>query len=117
MRIRKFERFFIAWTRKKEAEERNEAYDPLLDEELFLQQRDFDMYYQDLAAISRDEENHSKVRKFPFYEEACKVISDENEWRKQKSGIGDIEYRWKNTLENWMPANGSSCGVKFRSLI
>ena len=92
LRIRKFERIFIAWTRKKEAEERNEAYDPLQDEELFLQQRDFDMYYQDLAAISRDEENHSKVRKFPFYEEARKAIPDENEWRKQKSGIGDIEY-------------------------
>lgn len=41
---------------------------------------------------TRDEENHSKVRKFPFYEEARKAIPDENEWRKQKSGIGDIEY-------------------------
>lgn len=92
LRIRKCERIFIACTRKKEAEEKNEAYDPLQDEELFLQPRDFDMYYQNLAAISRDEENHSKVRKFPFYEEARKAIPDENEWRKQKSRIGDIEY-------------------------
>ena len=32
-------------------------------------------------------------------------------------GTSNILKRWKNTLENWMPANGSSCGVEFRSLI
>lgn len=92
LRIRKFERIFIAWTRKKEAEERNETYDPLQDEELFLQQRDFDMYYQDLAAISRNEEDHGKVRTFPFYEEARKAIPDEKDWKVKESELGDEDY-------------------------
>jgi hypothetical protein len=35
------------------AEERGDAYDPFQDEDVFLQQRDYDMYYHDMAAISR----------------------------------------------------------------
>ena len=45
---------------KKEAEDKGEDYDPLKDEELFLQQRDFEMYYHDLAIWSQHEEYHDK---------------------------------------------------------
>ena len=92
LRIRKFERIYIAWIRKKEAEEKGEVYDPLADEEIFLQQRDFDMYYQDIAAISRNEGEHVNLKKFPFYDEARKAIPDENEWKMKEPGIGDEEY-------------------------
>ena len=68
MRLRKLPRIFIASMREKDAAEKGEIYNPLKDEELFLQQRDFDMYYQDLAALSRQEEYHDRVVKFPYYD-------------------------------------------------
>lgn len=80
IRLRKLERITAAWLRKNEAEEKGEMYDPLCDEELFLQQRDFDMYYQDLAALSRYEGNQGKMSLFPFYEQAREAIPDEQEW-------------------------------------
>ncbi len=91
LRMRKFERIVVAWIRKNEAEEKNEAYDPLRDEELFLQQRDFDMYYQDLAAISRNK-GHKIAKRLPFYEQARKAIPDEKEWKVKESESGDEEY-------------------------
>ena len=97
LRIRKFERIYIAWIRKKEAEEKGEVYDPLADEEIFLQQRDFDMYYQDIAAISRNEGEHVNVKKFPFYDEARNAIPDENEWKMKEPRIGDEEYLYAIT--------------------
>lgn len=40
LRLHKIERIYGAWMRQKESEEKGEEYDPLKDEELFLQQRD-----------------------------------------------------------------------------
>ena len=81
LRLRKMERIYGAWVRKKEAEEKGEIYDPLADDELFLQQRDFDMYFHDLAALSRNADSHDDVEKFPFYEDARKAIPDSREWK------------------------------------
>lgn len=81
LRLRKMERIYGAWVRKKEAEEKGEIYDPLADDELFLQQRDFDMYFHDLAALSRSADSHDDVEKFPFYEDARKAIPDSREWK------------------------------------
>ena len=92
LRLRKFERIIGAWLRKKEAEAKGDAYDPLKDEELFLQQRDFDMYYHDLAALSRNEEDHSKIKQFPFYEQAREAIPNESEWLVQSDNEGDDEF-------------------------
>ena len=91
-RLRKLERIGGAWMRKKEAEKRGEAYDPLEDEDLFLQQRDFDMYYQDLATLSRRAEAHDAVTKLPFYDEARKANPDEREWAVRQEDISDKEY-------------------------
>ena len=92
LRLRKFERITGAWLRKKEADAKGEAYDPLKDEELFLQQRDFDMYYQDLAALSRNEKDHSKVKQFPFYEQAREAIPNESDWLAQSDNEWDDEF-------------------------
>lgn len=92
LRIRKFERITGAWLRKKAAEAKGEAYDPLKDEELFLQQRDFDMYYHDLAALSRNEVDHSKIKLFPFYEQARKAIPNESDWLVRSDNEGDDEF-------------------------
>ena len=91
-RLRKLERISAAWMKKKHAEEKGEEYDPLHDEELFLQQRDFNMYYKDLAALSQLEEHHDHVPEMPFYEEARKVISDDNEWKVREEDVTDTEF-------------------------
>ena len=78
--LHKMQRIYGAWMRLKEAEQKGETYDPLQDEELFLQQKDFEKYYRDLAAMSHYEAYHDKVPLFPFYEEARKTIFDEREW-------------------------------------
>lgn len=80
IRLHKMQRIYIAWIRLNEASQKGETYDPLYDEELFLQQRDFELYYRDLANMSRHSEYHDKVPKFPFYEEARKAIPDPQEW-------------------------------------
>lgn len=92
LRIRKLQRIFGVWMRKKEAEEKGDAYDPLNDEDMFLQQRDFDQYYHDLAALSRDPEHHSDVVKFPFYEEARKAIPNESEWEVCHEAVEDSAF-------------------------
>lgn len=93
MRLRKLPRIFIASMREKDAAEKGEIYNPLKDEELFLQQRDFDMYYQDLAALSRQEEYHDRVVKFPYYEQARKAIPNEWEWAVQADEVvADTKY-------------------------
>lgn len=91
-RIRKLERMFGVWMRKKEAKEKGSEYDPLKDEDFFLQQRDFDMYYKDLAALSRIREKHDVVPKFPFYEEARQAIPDEREWKVVEDDENDNEF-------------------------
>lgn len=98
LRIRKMERIYCAWIRKKEAEEKGEEYDPLKDEDLFLQQRDFDLYYHDLAIISQHEEYHDTVSKFPFYELARQAIPDEREWNVRKTQEEDKEF-WEAMKE------------------
>lgn len=85
LRLHKIERIYGAWMRQKESEEKGEEYDPLKDEELFLQQRDFDMYYHDLVIYSQHEEYHDIVSKFPFYEQARQTIPDEREWDVRKT--------------------------------
>lgn len=81
IRLHKMQRIFVAWMKKKEAAEKGESYDPLQDEEVFLLQKDFDKYYADLACLSRSAEHHDVVHKFPFYEEARKFITDDDEWK------------------------------------
>lgn len=91
-RLRKMERIYGAWLRKKEAEEKGLVYDPLSDEELFLQQRDFDMYYRDLTVLSRNAQAHDTVAHYPFYEQARIAIPDEREWEVQPEVSGDDDY-------------------------
>lgn len=93
MRLHKMQWIYTAWMRKQEKSEKGESYNALKDEELFLLQKDFDLYYQDLAEISRTEDFHDKVSSFPFYEEARKAIPDERKWEvNNKSEIYDTEY-------------------------
>ena len=105
LRIRKLPRVFGVWMRMKEAVEKGIEYDPLNDDEMFLQQRDFDQYYHDLAALSRDPEHHSDVVKFPFYEEARKAIPDEKEWGVCQDTEGDTAFMdaMQECLENLSP--------------
>lgn len=85
-RLHKMERIYGAWQRLKKAEEDGKSYDPLKDDELFLRQKDFDMYFLDLARLSKNDEYHDKVPEFPFYAEARKAITDEIEW-----AVSDID--------------------------
>lgn len=78
-RLRKLDRITIAWLRLKEANENSVTYDPLEDEQLFLTERDFSMYYSDLAAYARTGQLEN-IEAFPFYEEARKEIADEKKW-------------------------------------
>ncbi len=105
LRIRKLPRIFGAWMRKKEAEEKGVAYDPLNDEDMFLQQRDFDQYYHDLAALSRDSEHHSDIVEFPFYKEARMEISNERDWEVSQEAIIDSAFMdsMKDYLGNLSP--------------
>lgn len=81
MRLRKLERITGAFVRLQEAKENGEEYDPLKDEELFLTERDFEMYYKDLAALSKSGiEKPKNIANLPFYEEARKAIPEESEW-------------------------------------
>lgn len=92
LRIRKLPRIFGVWMRKKEAEEKGVAYDPLNDEDMFLQQRDFDQYYHDLAALSRDPEHHSDIVEFPFYKEARMAIANESDWEVSQEAVRDSAF-------------------------
>ena len=105
VRIRKLPRIFGVWMRKKEAEEKGVAYDPLNDEDMFLQQRDFDQYYHDLAALSRDPEHHSDIEEFPFYKEARMAISNESDWEVSQKAVRDSAFMdsMKEYLVNLSP--------------
>ena len=85
-KLHKMGRIYGAWLRLKEAEETGNSYDPLKDDELFLRQKDFDLYFKDLARFSRNDEYHDIVAEFPFYAEARRVIADEREWE-----VSDID--------------------------
>ena len=74
VRLRKFHRIFAAWIKRNQAAEDGESYDPLQDDELFLQQKDFDNYYEDLNAISRLPEYRDLLPSFPFYDEAKEYL-------------------------------------------
>lgn len=65
-KLHKMGRIYGAWLRLKEAEETGNSYDPLKDYELFLRQKDFDLYFKDLARFSRNDEYHDIVADFPF---------------------------------------------------
>lgn len=105
LRLHKMERIYGAWLRKKDAEKKGETYNPLLDEELFLLQKDFDMYYRDLAVMSRDPENHEKVSLFPFYEEARRAIPDDREWMMDSDG-GHVDPEYMNTMKSFIKTLG-----------
>lgn len=77
LKLHKMERIYGAWERMKKAKENGESYDPLKDDELFLRQKDFDLYFKDLARFSRNDEYHDVVAEFQFYAEARKAIADE----------------------------------------
>lgn len=79
-KLHKMERIYGAWERMKKAKEDGKIYDPLKDDELFLRQKDFDLYFKDLARFSRNDEYHDIVAEFPFYAEARRAIADEREW-------------------------------------
>lgn len=85
-KLHKMGRIYGAWLRLKEAEETGNSYDPLKDYELFLRQKDFDLYFKDLARFSRNDEYHDIVADFPFYAEARRAITDEREWE-----VSDID--------------------------
>ena len=85
-KLHKMGRIYGAWLRLKEAEETGNSYDPLKDDELFLRQKDFDLYFKDLARFSRNDEYHDIVAEFPFYAEARRAIADEREWE-----VSDID--------------------------
>lgn len=101
LRLHKMDRMYVAWMRQKEAVKKGEAYDPLQDEEIFLQQKDFDLYYQDLARMSHNEEFHDEVPKFPFYEEARKAIPDDSEWEVAHDG-DEWDEKYMNALQDFM---------------
>ena len=61
IRLHKMQRIYIAWIRLNEASQKGETYAPLHDEELFLQQRDFELYYRDLANMSRHSELSNRL--------------------------------------------------------
>ncbi|WP_321438112.1 hypothetical protein [uncultured Bacteroides sp.] len=79
-RLRKFERIFIAWTRQQEAAKDGKEYDPLKDEEVYLTERDFMMYYEDIAAMSRHNGSDVNIEKMPFFQEARTAIPDGKKW-------------------------------------
>lgn len=85
-KLHKMERIYGAWERMKKAKEDGKIYDPLKDDELFLRQKDFDLYFKDLARFSRNDEYHDIVADFPFYAEARRAIADEREWE-----VSDID--------------------------
>lgn len=79
-RLRKYHRMYIAWKKTIEAKSNGEEYDPLKDEDIFLQERDFRMYYEDLARLAKEGSMPmEKLAQMPFYDEARKAIPDE-EW-------------------------------------
>lgn len=86
LKLHKMVRIYGAWERMKKAKEDGESYDPLKDDELFLRQKDFDLYFKDLARFSRNDEYHDVIAEFPFYAEAIKAIADDREWE-----VSDID--------------------------
>ena len=91
--LHKMQRIGEAWMRMQKARENDELYDPLQDDELFLHQRDFDLYYRDLAKMSCREEFHDKVPQFPFYENARKAILNDEKWNVHgDDGSSDQKY-------------------------
>ena len=92
-RLRKFERIFIAWTRKQEAAKDGKGYDPLKDEEVYLTERDFMMYYEDIAVMSRHNPPDVNIEKMPFFQEARKAIPEEEKWNLvDNDDVSDPEY-------------------------
>ena len=47
--------------------------------------KDFDLYFHDLANMSRFGNRDWKVESMPYYEEARKAIPDESEWAHEDS--------------------------------
>ena len=92
LRLRKLQRVACADFRRKEAEKKGEKYDPLADEELFLTERDFQQYYEDLAKFAQYA-GLKDVKQFPFYAEARLAIPDKAKWRASATEeLADPEY-------------------------
>lgn len=82
-----------AYLRGKEAEKEGHDYDPLADEDLFLTERDFQLYYEDLARYARGT-GDERVKEFPYYQEAREAIKDDALWRcdNKSDGIENDPY-------------------------
>lgn len=105
IKLHKFYRIAIAWYKLKEAKEKQEDYDPLKDEELFLSEVDFQKYYIDLANLSKYH-NNNHISDFPFYVEARKYVPDESCWVKEDAQESvDEEYlaAYKDVLNKMKP--------------
>lgn len=93
LRLHKFERICIAWSKLQDAKKKEDVYDPLCDEDLFLTETNFHKYYEDLANYSKyfDVPN---IKEFPFYEEARLYVADEERWRREENEtFSDTKYR------------------------
>lgn len=93
-RIRKLYRFFISTRRAKEARERGEEYDPFKDEVVFLCEKDFQNYYEDLVRAAG---GGMDVSLYPYYNEARNTLPHEPFETEKKEKVVDKEY--KDSLE------------------
>lgn len=100
LQIHKMIRIFIAWKRREDAKSKGEEYNPLDDDELFLNQQDFDWYYEDLSDFSRSY-GVEIARKFPFYNEARSAITDELKWKKNPSNSSAIDEKYFEAMK-WL---------------
>lgn len=96
----KMERITGAFLREKEAREKGYDYDPLADDDLFLTEKDFQLYYEDLAKYARGT-GDKRVKEFPYYKEARDAIKDEKQWRYVKNHDEKNDAHYINALD-WM---------------
>lgn len=104
LRLRKLSRMVCADFRRKETIKKGGKYDPLADEELFLTERDFQQYYEDLAKFAQYG-GLKVVKQLPFYVEARKAIPNKTKWKASATEkLTDSEYaealRWFFELLN-----------------
>ncbi len=84
----KMERIYGAYLREKEAAKEGRDYNPLADEDLFLTERDFQLYYEDLARYARGT-GDERVKEFPYYNEARAAVADDALWRYENGSDAD----------------------------
>ena len=110
IRLRKFYRISIASMRKEESLQNGTEYDPLKDEELYLNDNDFLKYYNDLAALSR-EGYEKEVMSAPFYKEAKQTLQNPDAW-KSSTNESIIDHEWLQAVDWINELHGASRGEK-----